>query len=158
MAYDVVIRGGSVYDGTGADPVVTDIAIAGDAIAHVGPLGEQDVADAGVVVDAAGLAVAPGFINVLSHSYLSMIKDPRSMGELVQGVTTQLFGEGFSMGPVNDRTRKLLADELGDDIPWTTLREYLLYMEKPRRGAERRVPRRRNDTCGSKAPASTTVR
>jgi N-acyl-D-amino-acid deacylase len=67
---------------------------------------------------------------MLSHSYLSMIKDPRSMGELMQGVTTQLFGEGFSMGPVTERTRTLLADELGDDVPWTTLREYLLYMEK----------------------------
>ena len=129
MSYDVVIRGGSVYDGTGAEPAATDVAIAGDTIAHIGPLANDDVAAAGTVVDATGLAVAPGFINVLSHSYLSMIKDPRSMGELVQGVTTQLFGEGFSMGPVTDRTRALLADELGEDIPWTSLREYLLYME-----------------------------
>src|SRR5439155_15280926 len=95
VSYDVVIRGGAVYDGTGADPIDTDVAIAGDTIAHVGPLEDADIASAGVVVDATGLAVAPGFINVLSHSYLSMIKDPRSMGELVQGVTTQLFGEGF---------------------------------------------------------------
>jgi N-acyl-D-aspartate/D-glutamate deacylase len=130
MSYDVVIRGGSVYDGTGTDPVATDVAIAGEEIARVGALDEGDIAEAGLVVDASGLAVAPGFINVLSHSYVSMIKDPRLMGELVQGVTTQLFGEGFSMGPVNDRTRKLLADELGNEIPWTTLREYLHYMEK----------------------------
>jgi N-acyl-D-amino-acid deacylase len=130
VAYDVVIRGGSVYDGTGADAVVTDVAIAGDTIAHVGPLEDDAVAGAGLVVDATGLAVAPGFINVLSHSYLSMMQDPRSMGELVQGVTTQLFGEGFSMGPVTDRTRALLEAELGGDVPWTTLREYLLYMDK----------------------------
>jgi N-acyl-D-amino-acid deacylase len=130
LSYDVVIHGGSVYDGTGAEAVVTDVAIAGDTIAHIGAIDESEVASAGLVVDANGLAVAPGFINVLSHSYLSMIKDPRSMGELVQGVTTQLFGEGFSMGPVNDRTRKLLADELEGEIPWTSLREYLLFMEK----------------------------
>jgi N-acyl-D-amino-acid deacylase len=131
VTYDVVIRGGAVYDGTGTDAIAADVAIAGDAIAHVGVLDERDIAGSGLVVDATGLAVAPGFINVLSHSYLSMIKDPRSMGELVQGVTTQLFGEGFSMGPVNDRTRKLLADELdGGEVPWTTLREYLLFMER----------------------------
>jgi N-acyl-D-amino-acid deacylase len=130
VSYDTVIRGGAVYDGTGADAIVADVAIAGDTIAHVGPLDESDITGAGNVIDASGLAVAPGFINVLSHSYLSMIKDPRSMGELVQGVTTQLFGEGFSMGPVNDRTRKLLAGELDGDIPWTSLREYLLFMEK----------------------------
>src|SRR5581483_3754158 len=127
MTYDVVVRGGAVYDGTGAEPIVTDVAISGDTIARVGAVDEAEV---GNVVDASGLAVAPGFVNVLSHSYLSMIKDPRSMGELVQGVTTQLFGEGFSMGPVTDRTKALLADELGEDIPWTSLREYLVYMEK----------------------------
>jgi N-acyl-D-amino-acid deacylase len=130
MSYDVVIRNGAVYDGTGADAIAADVAIAGDAIAHVGSLDDADIAGAAVVVDATGLAVAPGFINTLSHSYLSMIKDARSMGELVQGVTTQLFGEGFSMGPVTDRTRMLLREELGDEIPWTSLREYLLYMEK----------------------------
>ena len=130
MSYDVVIRGGSVYDGTGADAVVTDVAIVGDTVAHIGPLQDADVADAGLAVDATGLAVAPGFINMLSHSYLSMIKDPRSMGELAQGVTTQLFGEGYSMGPVTDRMRTRLTEELGDEIPWTSLREYLLYLEK----------------------------
>jgi N-acyl-D-amino-acid deacylase len=127
MGYDVVIRRGAVYDGSGAEPVDADVAISGDTIVHVGSLPD---ADAGLVVDATGLAVAPGFVNVLSHSYLSMIKDPRSMGELVQGVTTQLFGEGFSMGPVTDRTRAQFGDELGGDIPWTSLREYVVYMEK----------------------------
>jgi N-acyl-D-amino-acid deacylase len=130
MSYDVVVRGGAVYDGTGGDAIETDVAIVGDTIAHIGPVDEADIAAAVLVVDATGLAVAPGFINVLSHSYMSMIKDPRSMGELVQGVTTQLFGEGFSMAPITDRTRTLLAEQLGDDIPWTSLREYLLYMEK----------------------------
>jgi N-acyl-D-amino-acid deacylase len=134
VSYDVVLAGGTVYDGTAAPPMVADVAIAGDAIAHVGVI---DEADASVVVDVTGLAVAPGFVNVLSHSYLSMIKDPRSMGELMQGVTTQLFGEGFSMGPVTDRTKALLAEELGDEIPWSTLREYLDYMEK--RGVSQNV-------------------
>jgi N-acyl-D-amino-acid deacylase len=130
MAYDVVIRGGTVYDGTGAPGVRADVAIAGDVLAHIGEIQETDVASAGAVVDAAGLAVAPGFINVLSHSYLSMVKDPRTLSELLQGVTTQLLGEGSSMGPVADLERPRLAAMFGGEPPWSTLREYLLFVER----------------------------
>jgi N-acyl-D-amino-acid deacylase len=130
VTFDVVIRGGTVYDGSGGAGVRADVAIAGDTIARVGPLDEADVAGAGTVVDATGLAVAPGFINVLSHSYLSMLNDPRSLGELMQGVTTQLVGEAMSMGPVSEHERPQLEGYLGGPVPWQTLREYLLYMEQ----------------------------
>jgi N-acyl-D-amino-acid deacylase len=130
MGYDVVITGGTVYDGTGTPGVATAIAIAGDTIARIGALDETDLAAAGTVVDATGLAVAPGFINVLSHSYLSMIKDPRTMSELVQGVTTQLIGEGSSMGPITDHDRGQLQALFEGEVPWQTLREYLLFVEK----------------------------
>src|SRR6185503_4768924 len=83
-------------------------------------------------VDATGLAVAPGFINMLSHSESSLIVDSRSLGELKQGVTTQIFGE-FSMGPLNEAMKQRLRDTQGDvkfTIEWSTLAEYLTYLEK----------------------------
>ena len=129
MTYDVVIRNGTVYDGTGAPGIVTDVAIAGAEIARIGPVDDADAASAGIVVDAAGMAVAPGFINILSHSYLSLIEDPRSMSELVQGVTTQLMGEVWSMGPVPPDGAPEFAQHFGGALPWQTLREYLLYVE-----------------------------
>ena len=128
--FDVIIRGGTVYDGSGGAPIKADVGIVGDRVAAVGDLRN---AEAGRVVDATGMAVSPGFINMLSWSTESLIVDPRSLGELKQGVTTQIMGEGESMGPLNDRTRKLMIDEQGDlkyDIPWTTLSEYLKYLEK----------------------------
>ena len=130
MSFDVVIRGGAVYDGTGAPAIAADLAIAGDTIARIGTLDEDDVAAAGTVVDATGLAVAPGFINVLSHSYLSLLQDPRSLSELTQGVTTQLMGEGTSMGPIPDQSRAQLAGWLGGEIPWESLREFLVHLEQ----------------------------
>ena len=137
MGFDVVIRGGTVYDGSGAPGVGADVAIAGDAIARVGTIDEADVAAAGTVVDATGLAVAPGFVNVLSHSYISMVQDPRSLGELVQGVTTQLMGEGTSMGPIPEQSRAQLASWFGGELAWESLREYLLHLE--RRGVSQNV-------------------
>ena len=130
MSFDVVIRGGTVYDGTGAPGAVADVAIAGDTIARIGSLDEADVAEAGTVIGAEGKAVAPGFINMLSHSYVSMLSDPRSMSELKQGVTTQLMGEGWSMGPVVDKEKGQLAEYFGGEAPWQTLREFLDYSEK----------------------------
>src|SRR5256714_8358720 len=85
-----------------------------------------------MIVDATGLAVAPGFINMLSHSESSLIVDPRSLSELKQGVTTQILGE-LSMGPLNDQMKRRLRESQGDvkyDIEWTTLGEYLNYLEK----------------------------
>lgn len=127
--FDVIIRGGDVYDGTGSPPVHADIGITGDRVTAIGDLA---AASAPTSIDAKGLAVAPGFINMLSHSEVSLIVDGRSMGELKQGITTQIFGE-FSMGPLNeDMKRRIVADQ-GDikfDIQWTTLSEYLTWLEK----------------------------
>ena len=101
--YDVIVRGGTVYDGTGAKPRQADVAIRGDRIAGVG---DFKSAKANTVIDAKGLAVAPGFINMLSWSTESLIQDGRSQSEIRQGVTTEIMGEGESMGPVNDRVRE----------------------------------------------------
>jgi N-acyl-D-amino-acid deacylase len=127
--FDVIIRGGTVYDGTGRAPRRADIGIKGDRIAAVGNL---ESTPATTIVDATGLAVAPGFINMLSHSESSLIVDGRSQGELRQGVTTQIFGES-SMGPLSDEMKRSRARGQGDlrfEIPWTTLVEYLNYLEK----------------------------
>lgn len=127
--FDVIIRGGTVYDGTGRAPVKADVGLKGDRIAAVGNLSR---ATAPSIIDAKGLAVAPGFINMLSHSETSWFVDSRSMSELLQGVTTQIFGEG-SMGPLNDEMKKRRRESQGDlkyDIEWTTLAEYLTKLEK----------------------------
>ena len=136
-SFDAIIRGGMVYDGTGGAPVRADVGIKGDRIAAIGNLKS---ANAATIVDATGLAVAPGFINMLSWSVDSMIVDGKSQGELRQGVTTQIFGEGDSMGPLTDVMRKRRLEAQGDvkyDIPWTTLAEYLTYLEK--RGVSQNV-------------------
>ena len=128
--FDVIIRGGTVYDGTGAAPRQADVAICGDRIAAIGDL---NTARARTIVDAKGLAVAPGFINMLSWSTESLIQDGRSQSEIRQGVTTEIMGEGESMGPVNDRVREHMLRAQTDikyDIKWNTLAEYLQYLEK----------------------------
>jgi len=129
QSFDVIIRGGTLYDGSGRPPIKADVGIKGDRITAVGNLSR---ATAPTIVDAKGLAVAPGFINMLSHSETSLIRDPRSLGEIKQGVTTQIFGE-LSMGPLNDLMKQRLREQQGDvkyDIEWTTLAEYLKYLEK----------------------------
>lgn len=129
-AFDLVIRGGTVYDGSGAEGVVADVAVSGDAIELVG---DASSARAGTLIDATGMAVAPGFINMLSHSYLTMLHDGRSLGELKQGVTLQVFGEGNSMGPLNDSGRRWLAKldpELDYTVEWDSLCGYLAYCEE----------------------------
>ena len=128
--FDCIIRGGTVYDGTGVAPRQIDVAIRGDRIAG---LGDFKSAKAKTVVDAKGLAVAPGFINMLSWSTESLIQDGRSQSEIRQGVTTEIMGEGESMGPVNDRVREHMLRAQTDikyDIKWNTLAEYLQYLEK----------------------------
>ena len=130
-AFDVIIRNGTVYDGTGAKPRQADVAIRGDRIAGIGPAVAG--AKANMVIDAKGLAVAPGFINMLSWSTESLIQDGRSQSEIRQGVTTEIMGEGESMGPVNDRVREHQIRQQTDikyDITWNTLAEYLQYLEK----------------------------
>lgn len=128
-AYDAVIRGGTIYDGSGGAPFVGDVAIKGDRIVAVGKVPGRGVRE----VDATGLAVAPGFINMLSWSTESLIADPRSQSDIRQGVTLEVMGEGWSMGPLNPKM-KTLAVERQDDIrfpiSWTTLGEYLSFLEK----------------------------
>jgi N-acyl-D-amino-acid deacylase len=129
-SYDVIIRGGTVYDGTGGKPVRADVGIRGDKVAA---LGDLHGAKATTVIDANGMAVAPGFINMLSWSTESLIIDGRSQSELRQGVTTQIFGEGWSMGPLTEEMKRRHTAEQGDlkyDIAWTTLGDYLRYLEK----------------------------
>ena len=136
-AFDVIIKGGTIYDGSGGRPVKADVGIKGDLVVAIGDLHSSK---ATLIVDASGMAVAPGFINMLSWSTESMIVDPRSLGELKQGVTTQIFGEGVSMGPLNDRMKKQIKDDQGDlkyDVEWTTLADYLNYFEK--RGVSQNV-------------------
>ena len=141
--YDVIVRGGTIYDGSGAAPSVGDLAIRGDRIVAVGDLGG---ATGRQEIDASGLAVAPGFINMLSWAVTDLIIDGRSQGDIRQGVTLEVFGEGNSMGPLNDamkaeflegfvaevddsaRAAELLGGAL--EVPWTTLGEYLEFLER----------------------------
>ncbi len=129
-AFDVVIRGGTVYDGSGGAGRQVDLALKGDRIVGVG---DFKSAPAKTVVDASGLAVAPGFINMLSWATDSLIQDGRSQSDLHQGVTTEIMGEGESMGPVNDRVRASMLRQQKDikyDITWKTLAGYLSFLEK----------------------------
>ena len=128
--YDVVIRGGTVYDGGGGAPFVGDVAISGDSVAAVGDLrGARGRTE----VDARGMAVAPGFINMLSWATESLIVDGRAQSDIRQGVTLEVFGEGWSMGPLNDAMKREAVQQQGDlkfDITWTTLGEYLDHLER----------------------------
>jgi N-acyl-D-amino-acid deacylase len=128
--YDVIVRGGTIYDGSGEAPITGDVAIRGDSIVAVGDLGN---ATADTIVDAAGRAVAPGFINMLSWATESLIEDGRSLSDIRQGVTLEVFGEGESMGPLSDTMKALNKSLQGDiryDIQWTTLGEYLEFLER----------------------------
>jgi N-acyl-D-amino-acid deacylase len=128
--FDVVIAGGTVYDGTGAAGVRADIGITGDRITTIAPSLDRAAA---TVIDASGLAVAPGFINMLSWATESLIQDGRSQSDIRQGVTTEIFGEGSSMGPLTEEMRARWKREQGAikfDITWTTLAEYLQFLEK----------------------------
>lgn len=137
---DVLIAGGEVHDGNGAAPARADVGIEGDRIAMISPPGRLDPADAARVIDASGKVVCPGFINILSHSYFSILTDPRSLGELTQGVTTEIFGEGSSMGPLTPAMQAEMQaskDGAGYDVCWTRLSEYLNYAEQ--RGTSQNV-------------------
>jgi N-acyl-D-amino-acid deacylase len=127
---EVVVRGGTLYDGTGGAPRRADLGIRGDRVAAIGDLSG---AEGAIVVDATGLAVAPGFVNMLSWSSESLLVDGRSQGEIRQGVTTQIFGEGESFGPWTEEMKRVRREAQGDlkyDIAWTTLAENLAFLEK----------------------------
>lgn len=130
MTYDIVLRGGSIYDGTGDDPIVGDIAIQGDRIAEIGAPGTLE---GDQIIDVDGLAVAPGFINMLSWATESLIEDGRSQSDICQGVTLEVMGEGTSMGPLSPEMKKggdfILTDHVDYEIEWDTLGEYLQFLE-----------------------------
>ena len=125
--YDVVIRGGTIYDGSGAPGRRGDVAIRGDSIAALGTV----EGGGRVEVDATRLAVAPGFINMLSWATESLIADGRSQSDIRQGVTLEVFGEGSSLGPLTDEmkaTRRERQNDIKYDIEWTTLDEGLQWL------------------------------
>jgi N-acyl-D-amino-acid deacylase len=127
--YDLVIRNGTIYDGSGSPGFVGDVAINGDAIAAIGDLGK---ATAKTEIDAKGLAVAPGFINMMCWANESLIEDGRSQSDIRQGVTLEILGEGGSMGPLNEAMKEQMVRLQGDikyDVEWTTLDEYLVFLE-----------------------------
>jgi N-acyl-D-amino-acid deacylase len=125
--FDVLIKGGTVYDGTGGKPIKADVGIERDRIVAIGNLKN---ATATTVIDARGMAVAPGFINMLSWSTGSLIADGRSQSEIRQGVTLEIFGEGSSPGPLSPEMKKRQRGNQAEETPWTTLTEYLIYLEK----------------------------
>jgi N-acyl-D-amino-acid deacylase len=128
--YDVIIRRGLICDGQGGEPAVGDLAISGDKIKKIGDL---TAAKATLDLEAQGLVVAPGFINMLSWATDALLVDGRSQSDLRQGVTLEVFGEGWSMGPLNPSMKADMKTSQGDlkfDVPWTTLAEYLKHLEK----------------------------
>ena len=129
-SYSVLIRGGTIYDGSGDAPYVGDVAMRGDKIAYVGPHAPGRAAR---VVNASGKAVSPGFINMLSWATESLIADGRGMSDTAQGVTLEVMGEGDSMGPLNPQMKRLEVARQGDikyPIRWTTLGQYLEYLQR----------------------------
>lgn len=127
--YDLIIRGGTLYDGSGKPPVVGDVAIKDDRIVAVGKLDGTATKE----IAAKGMAVAPGFINMLSWATESLIADPRSQSDIRQGVTLEVMGEGWSMGPMNPTMKAQEARRQGDikyPIEWTTLGDYFDWLEK----------------------------
>lgn len=127
--FDVIVRGGTVFDGLGHAPIEADVAIAGGRIAAIGQLRGQRAA---LEIDARGKAVAPGFVNMLSWSNESLIEDGRSQGEIRQGVTLEVMGEGTSMGPLNAEMKARAVREQGDihyPVEWTSLSQYLGFLE-----------------------------
>ena len=128
--YDTIIRNGNIYDGTGGKPYPADLAIQGDKIVKIAPnipeRGKEEI-------DASNMAVSPGFINMLSWATTSLIADSRSLSDIKQGVTLEVFGEGGSMGPLNEQMKEDEKASMGEfkyDIDWTTLGEYLESLER----------------------------
>jgi len=129
VEYDVVVRGGTIYDGSGQPGQEADLGIRGDRIAAIGDLSSATSPNE---IDASGLAVAPGFINMMCWANESLIEDGRSQSDIRQGVTLEILGEGNSMGPLNDAMKRRMKERQGDiqyDVEWTTLGGYLDFLE-----------------------------
>ena len=126
--FDVLVKDGLIYDGTGAPPYAADLAIRGDRVVAIG---EFDDAAADLVIDTGGLAVAPGFFNLLSHAHISLIRDGRAMSDIMQGVTFEVLSE-ISLSPLSDESAALWSGMLDDDeveLSWRSLGEYLQVVE-----------------------------
>jgi len=129
-SYDLILRNGTIYDGSGQTPFVSDVAVNGDKIVAIGKLAD---ATGKIELDAKGFAVAPGFINVLSWANESLIQDGRSQSDIRQGVTLEVMGEGESMGPLNATMKREMVEAQGDiryEVTWTNLDEYLEHLVK----------------------------
>jgi N-acyl-D-amino-acid deacylase len=127
-SFDLVIANGTIYDGSGGDPYVGDVGIRGDRIVAIG----EDLGPATQTIDAKGMAVAPGFINMLSWATESLIEDGRSQSDIRQGVTLEVMGEGWTMGPLNASMKAEALARQGDityDIPWDTFGGYMQFLE-----------------------------
>jgi len=128
-SHDLIVRGGTILDGSGSEGYIGDVVVDGDRIVYVGKT-RGDAAKA--VIDATGKAVSPGFVNMLSWAVESLIVDGKSQSDLRQGVTLEVFGEGDSLGPWNPEMKKLAKERQTDiqyDIPWTSLGEYLEFLQ-----------------------------
>jgi len=127
--FDVLILNGTIYDGSGGEPFSADLGIRGDTIAAIGGLDEYT---SRIRIDAEGRAVSPGFINMLSWAHKSLLFDGQSQSNIRQGVTLEVMGEGWSMGPMTPAMRQEMIDDQRDytfEVPWTTLGEYLQHLE-----------------------------
>src|SRR6478609_11504140 len=127
--YDLLIRGGTLYDGSGGEGVKGDIAVRGDRIVAIGRVGGT----AARTIDASGLAIAPGFVNMLSQANEDLIYDGRGMSDLLQGVTLEVMGEGNSMGPFTPAMKAQREARQGDihyKVEWATLGQYLDWLVK----------------------------
>jgi N-acyl-D-amino-acid deacylase len=128
--YDTIIRHALIYDGNGGTPYAADLAIQGDSIAFIGDLKNTDAANN---IEAGGLALAPGFINMLGQGMDTLIEDGRSESDIRQGVTLEVFGEGESMGPLNplmQETMKNGQSLIKFEVRWNTLKGYLDFLER----------------------------
>ena len=128
--FDLIVRGGTVYDGSGGAPVRADVGVRGDSIVAVGDLSG---ARAGKEIDASGMAVSPGFVNMLSWATETLLEDGRAMSDVHQGVTLEVLGEGTSMGPIPDSLKEWARSQQGDieyEITWNSLGDYLEHLEE----------------------------
>ncbi len=128
MIYDLILKNGMIYDGSGSAPFTGDVAIQGD---HIAAVGQVDANLADRVIDVNGMAISPGFINVMSWANVSLIVDGRSQSDIRQGVTMEIIGEGTSEGPLSEKMKAERIKRQGDikyEVPWNTLGEYLDYL------------------------------
>jgi N-acyl-D-amino-acid deacylase len=130
LAYDTLLKGGTIYDGLGGAPFTGDVGIKGETIVYAGP---EAPGTARETIDATGLAISPGFINMLSWATESLIQDGRGLSDIRQGVTLEVFGEGESPGPLTPEMKKLAVERQVDikfPVEWNTLAEYLEWLSK----------------------------